>query len=72
LKWVDEESTLGAYTWKDSENVKINHFGVFPKGTTVMDGFSFGKKFQSYVLMRERQNLRWNFKLCSIDGLKGT
>ncbi len=69
LKWVDEESTLAAYTWKTGAELKTQHFGIFPKGSTIVDSFVFGKDFESFAVIRNRQNLRWNFKICHLDDL---
>ncbi len=66
LKWIDGESTLAAYKFGRTGAESKQHFGVFPKGTSLVTAFQAEESGELVAVVRNKVGYRWNYEICSL------
>lgn len=66
LQWMDEESSLASYHFTSTDVAPPRYFGVFPKGTRLMETFGVPGDDRTFATIRYRNGnaSQWKFEVC--------
>lgn len=65
LKWVDEESTIARYMVTADSLGKAKHFGVFQRGSRIMETM-VSESSKVFTVTRSKGQDRWEYRFCRL------